>query len=138
MMHAPEKYRVKTGRLASDASDGNNGAFFIPTRPNNPPLKVICSDSTEPGLPAHLGGWEHVSVSLPHRCPIWEEMCLVKDLFWDSEDCVVQFHPPHDQYVSNHPFCLHMWRRIGIEYETPPMFLVGIKSAGTLPLSSQS
>lgn len=27
--HAPNKYRVKTGHLASDDSIGNNGAFFI-------------------------------------------------------------------------------------------------------------
>ncbi len=26
------------------------------------------------------GGWEHVSVSLPRRCPTWDEMCLIKDI----------------------------------------------------------
>ena len=29
------------------------------------------------------GGWEHVSVSLARRCPTWEEMCMVKDIFWE-------------------------------------------------------
>lgn len=46
------------------------------------------------------GGWEHVSVSLPRRCPTWDEMCLIKDIFWDEEECVVQFHPPRSQYVQ--------------------------------------
>lgn len=40
------------------------------------------------------GGWEHVSVSLSNRCPTWEEMCMVKDIFWGEDECVIQFHPP--------------------------------------------
>lgn len=31
------------------------------------------------------GGWEHVSVSLRNRCPTWDEMCLVKDIFWRDD-----------------------------------------------------
>ena len=27
------------------------------------------------------GGWEHVSVSLQNRCPTWDEMCRIKDIF---------------------------------------------------------
>lgn len=65
-------------------------------------------------------GWEHVSVSLPRRCPTWDEMCLIKDIFWDEEECVVQFHPPRSQYVDTHPYCLHLWKKIGETYETPP------------------
>ncbi|WP_456813633.1 MULTISPECIES: DUF7694 domain-containing protein [unclassified Bradyrhizobium] len=45
--------------------------------------------------------WEHVAVSTPRRCPNWEEMCFVKDLFWNEEECVMQLHPPHSQYVNN-------------------------------------
>lgn len=62
----------------------------------------------------------HVSVSLPRRCPTWDEMCLIKDIFWDEEECVVQFHPPRSQYVDTHPYCLHLWKKIGETYETPP------------------
>lgn len=40
------------------------------------------------------GGWEHVSVSFASRCPTWDEMCEVKDIFWTPEECVVQYHPP--------------------------------------------
>lgn len=66
------------------------------------------------------GGWEHVSVSLKNRCPTWEEMCMVKDIFWGEEECVVQFHPPKSESVNAHPYCLHLWKKIGETYETPP------------------
>lgn len=66
------------------------------------------------------GGWEHVSVSLKNRCPTWEEMCVVKDIFWEESECVVEFHPPKSEYVDIHPYCLHLWKKIGAEYELPP------------------
>lgn len=72
------------------------------------------------------GGWEHVSVSLPTRCPTWDEMCWIKRLFWDDEECVVQFHPPKSQYVNNHPFCLHLWRPTETTIPTPPTEFVGV------------
>lgn len=73
-------------------------------------------------------GWEHVSVSLEKKkCPNWGIMCAVKDLFWDPEDCVIQFHPPASAYVNAHPYCLHLWRKIGHEYEIPDSILVGPK-----------
>lgn len=73
-------------------------------------------------------GWDHVSVSLPYRCPTWDEMCAIKGLFWDSEDCVVQYHPPESQYVNNHPFCLHLWRPLEYgEMPIPKTFLVGLR-----------
>lgn len=65
-------------------------------------------------------GWEHVSVSYPNRTPTWDEMCRVKDIFWNEEECVVQYHPPKSEYVNFHPYCLHLWRRIGEEYPMPP------------------
>jgi hypothetical protein len=71
------------------------------------------------------GGWEHVSVSMRNRCPTWDEMCMIKDIFWDEEECVVQFHPPKSQYVNRYPHCLHLWKKIGEVYETPPKIFVG-------------
>jgi hypothetical protein len=121
--HAPNQYRVRTGRLASDDNDGNNGLFFIPSRRHGVPLKVICSDGE---------GWEHVSVSFPDRCPTWEEMCTIKHLFWDDTDTVVQFHPPRAEYVNNHRFCLHMWRPTGQQIGTPPGWMVGYADVGVL------
>lgn len=63
--------------------------------------------------------WEHVSVSLPDRCPTWEEMCFIKSLFWNEEDCVVQYHPPKSDYVNVSNNCLHLWKFKG-EMPRPP------------------
>lgn len=102
--------------MGSDDSIGNNGAFFVPRPKESSPLRVIASDC--------YGGWEHVSVSLPNRCPTWDEMCKIKSLFWDADDCVIQFHPPESDYVNNHPYCLHMWRKIDFDFPLPPKEMV--------------
>jgi len=60
---------------------------------------------------------EHVSVSLNRRCPKWDEMCMIKDIFWDEEELVAEFHRPKSQYVNLHPYCLHLWRKVGWEAE---------------------
>ena len=116
MFKAPEEYRVKTGQLATDASYGNNGFFVFDFEGRQ--LAVTASDGE---------GWEHVSVSLENRNPNWREMCLIKNMFWGKEDCVVQYHPPESEYVNNHEYCLHLWRPIGKEIPAPPSILVGIK-----------
>jgi len=113
----PEKFRVRTGRIASDETFGNNGAFELLLKtPGKPRLFAIASDQA---------GWEHVSVSRKDRCPTWDEMCAVKDLFWTEEDAVVQFHPPRSNYVNNHPFCLHLWKPADGSLLLPPSILVG-------------
>lgn len=115
----PEQYRITKGQLRSTADYGCNGAFHIPTRPGQPPFTVICSDQM---------GWQHISVSLPGRCPTWDEMCKVKAMFWDDEDCVMQLHPPKSQWISNHPYCLHLWAPMdGQRIPMPPSEMVGFK-----------
>ena len=118
MFHVPNHYRVKEGPLASEDRDGNNGVFSVHYIPKKIYLQIIASDGM---------GWEHVSVSTSRRTPIWEEMCGVKDIFWDEEDCVVQFHPPKSEYVNCHKFVLHLWRPIDQEILRPPSILVGPK-----------
>lgn len=113
----PEKYRIRNGRMATDPSYGNNGAFFV--RTNQIVLKVIASDGN---------GWEHVSVSLSDRCPTWKEMNIIKDLFWEPEDCVIQYHPPQSEYINCHPYCLHLWRPIDKTIPIPPTWMVGPQS----------
>jgi len=82
-------------------------------------IRVIASDALDTG-------WEHVSVSIEgaDRCPTWEEMSRVKDLFWGEEELVVQLHPPKSQYVNYHPYCLHLWRCPQFSYPLPPTELV--------------
>lgn len=106
MFHVPEKYRIP-GHDYGDS--GNNGCFAYKR------LRTIASDSE---------GWEHVSISLPGRTPRWNEMCKVKNLFWDKEDCVIQYHPPEADYIRDHPNILHLWRPIGITLPMPPVYLV--------------
>lgn len=128
MFRVPEKFRVRKGKLISDASYGNNGAFMIKAVQPIPGgqhiayfFLCIASDGE---------GWEHVSVSVVHpemsRTPSWEEMCAIKDIFWEPQDCVVQYHPPKDKYVNQHPFCLHLWRKIGFDMPVPNPDLVGM------------
>jgi hypothetical protein len=124
MMHVPEDSRMTWGELASTPQHGNNGAFIVHLDATLL-LHVIASDG---------GGWEHVSVSRPDSTPSWDNMAAVKRLFWDPEDCVVQFHPPESEYVNNHAHCLHLWRCIdGRAFPMPPSIMVGLKG---LTLSS--
>jgi hypothetical protein len=71
-------------------------------------------------------GWEHVSIRLHNqqRCPLWDEMCFFKDLFWRPDETVMQLHPSDCDYINNHPYVLHLWKPIGIEIPTPPLFMV--------------
>lgn len=77
---------------------------------NNPPVAIIYSWG---------GYWDHVSVSFRDRCPTWEEMCQVKDIFFNDDECVVQYHPPKNEYVNNHPYCLHLWKWQKGEFPKP-------------------
>lgn len=113
-----EKFRVRNGFWKSETGD-SHGLFFVQYKNNKAPLKVLSSPFDEE--------WQHVSVSLPDRCPTWEEMAHIKKLFWGEDVTVVQFHPKKSEYVNNHPFCLHLWRKKDEEIELPPSGLVGVK-----------
>jgi hypothetical protein len=120
MFHVPEDCRLRTHRqLGTDSSYGNNGVFILHYRKEE--LHVIASDDRD--WPPELGPlkWEHVSVTARNRIPTWEEMCFVKNLFWDLDDCVIQFHPPGWRYVNRNPNCLHLWRPIEFAIPLPPI-----------------
>jgi len=120
MFKVPEKYRVLSGLFSSQSTDGNNGCFEVKSIKLKRSLNVIASDGEL---------WEHVSVSLHDRCPTWEEMCIVKSLFWDDDDLVIQMHPPESDWINNHNYCLHLWRKCDSNSycERPPGILIGIK-----------
>jgi len=119
-----EKYRRKDlemqhyGVTGEGTADGVFVAEVLSNRTHNT-LRMISSAGE---------GWEHVSVSLEYRCPTWEEMCFVKDLFWMPEEAVFQLHPPASEYVNHHPHCLHLWRPIDNDMPLPPAEFVGPKS----------
>lgn len=110
-----ELFRRTTGSMASDATYGNNGQFIIPG-PMHEKLLVQVSDG---------GSWEHISVSTKRRCPTWEEMQFVKELFWDDEETVMQYHPARSRYVNVAKNCLHMWRPVGVTLPMPPLWMIG-------------
>jgi hypothetical protein len=122
MFHVPERFRIISGRMGSNQSYGNNGAFRIPSPRGKRELFIIASDGMK---------WEHASVHASQGqedyTPTWDEMCFIKDLFWDDEDVVMQLHPKKSQYVNNHPNTLHLWRPTESSIPTPDSILVGIK-----------
>lgn len=73
--------------------------------------------------------WDHVSVSTPTRCPTWDEMCQVKDVFFDPSEVVMQLHPAKSEYVNHHPFCLHLWKPQKMVVPQPPSHFVGPRSS---------
>lgn len=132
----PNKYRHKNlGPWSSEDEDGFNGAFTIPLQ-KQVLANCIVSDGTgveQFGLPL----WEHVSVHIvdhgKERTPSWKEMNQIKDIFWEEDECVVQFHPPKKDYVNNHPHVLHLWRWKEGDFPRPPSQYVGIKDLGVIP-----
>lgn len=105
-----------------------HGSFIV--RDVHASLVIISSGTLELEDPAlnELSEWEHVSISLIgfHQCPTWDQMCFIKNLFWEEEETVVQFHPPKSEHVNNHPYCLHLWKP-PYAIPTPPAIAIGIK-----------
>jgi hypothetical protein len=122
--HIPEKLesgRVLSGIFATSPEHGPYGSFIV-QGPCGCDLHII----------GHLReGWEHVSVSTRRRrTPNWQEMCFVKDLFWDEEERVMQLHPPLSEYVKNNRYCLHLWKPLHQDIPAPPAIYVGIVGLG--------
>lgn len=78
-------------------------------------------------------GWEHVSISpLKHRfTPTWDDMCMLKDIFFYDHEEAIQIHPAKDVYVNNMQNCLHLWRCTYKEMVLPPSVLVGRRDGQT-------
>lgn len=109
-----DEFRVFIAGL-SVAVDSHNGIFRIMLKSSRLMFNVIASDGD---------GWDHVSVSTNYRCPRWNEMKEIKDMFFDEEETVVQFHPKKSEYINNDPYCLHMWRLQNYDFPKPPEYMV--------------
>lgn len=116
------KCRLKSGPYGSTESDGFNGFFCLLV--NGLKIKVLSGIGC---------GWHHVSVSIhdSDQPPSWSVMCQVKDLFYEPEDWVVQYHPAKSEYVNFHLGVLHLWKCLDREMPTPPSILVGPKQTET-------
>lgn len=109
-----DEFRRVHPTLGASPAGASWGYFEINTPHGT--LRVISGGRGEP--------WEHVSVSLQNRTPTGSEMCRVKNLFFGPDETVVQFHPDVRHYVNHHPFCLHLWKRTGFDYELPGKELI--------------
>lgn len=113
-------------QFKSEDSDGMNGFFVIPVAQDTWALTLAsCGNEIVP--------WDHVSArigvkkyhgKMVERCPSWDEMCLLKDIFWDDTECVMQLHPKAADYVNHHPFVLHLWKPHNLEIPMPPKISV--------------
>jgi len=113
------RWRVRTGKLGSNETLGWNGAFIVPI--NGQLWQVIISDGTGMNV-----GWRHLSATNAQRreVPPWDVMCRLKELFFADDAWVVQFHPPKDDYVNDHPFVLHLWEPLEEKLPVPSIVLV--------------
>ena len=115
--HNLEKFRYTNPALAKlyvpQKVGSIEGVFEIPY--SSVTLRIICGCGE---------GWDHVSVSLPDRCPTWNEMQWVKGLFFKKEETVFQFHPPEKDYVNACKTVLHLWRPWKTRIQLPPRYML--------------
>ena len=106
--------------VLEDGIDGFTGLIAMPTWKGS----LVVSKG---------GGWEHISVS-PAKLriiPTWEDMRILKDIFWNEDEAVIEVHPPKAEYVNNMPNCMHLWRCYYKDMVLPPSCFVGIKKGQT-------
>ena len=103
-------------KIIKEGKDGFGGTFYDKKSRCN--LNFIMSWGA---------GFEHCSVSMPTRCPSWEQMCAIKDAFWNDDEVCMQLHPAKKDYVNNHPYCLHIWKPLKEKIPLPPTVMVGVK-----------
>jgi hypothetical protein len=109
MKNQKEILSIERLKVVRTGIDGGIGQIFFPAQ--REPMTVVWSFG---------GGWEHVSVSYRRRTPTWDEMCKVKEMFWNENETVVQYHPKKSEYKNLHEHCLHLWRKCGEDFELPP------------------
>ena len=79
------------------------------------PLKVIASWGMD---------WDHVSVSLPNRTPNYQEMKMVKRIFFEADETAIEYHPAESDYISVNDNVLHLWRPQKLVIPMPPSIMV--------------
>lgn len=115
------KYRRVTANVVTvmgSIGDDRNGVFDVPHPRTGVVLLVIASSGDD---------WDHVSVSLPNRCPDWEEMEYVKRMFFEDHETAMQLHVPPAEHKNLANTCLHIWRPQASEIPRPPAELVGAR-----------
>lgn len=72
-------------------------------------------------------GWDHLSVSFDDETPSWECMQEMKEIFFKDDEVCIQIHPKKEEYINNHPHCLHMWHYLEGEVPTPDYLMIGFR-----------
>src|SRR5262245_54992021 len=109
-LHHLDKWRVYDPPSPAGAT---YGAFTIPNPfDRGTTLCVIVSDGKKV---QGTDGWEHVSVHIGvapkiTRIPNWREMDWIKELFWDMNEIVIQFHINDARKINHHKTTLHLWK----------------------------
>jgi len=97
-LHILDKYRASESERRIAGVDGDGGCGCFKVYVNGRSFFIVASDG---------GGWDHISVSPCNRkrqgCPTWEEMCAIKDMFFEPEERVVQYHPPQERVRQSAP-----------------------------------
>lgn len=109
--------------LYGSVGDTHNGIFAFRIEPDKKPGPVLhCVASN--GF-----GWDHVSVTVANlkkpRCPTWEEMTFVRNMFFKTDEVVMELHVAAKDHISLHDHCLHLWRPQGEQIPLPPTWMVG-------------
>ena len=118
-LRALDPYRLKNEeiRIYGTTGDDRNGYF-----------KVFVGGRSFFVIAASGGEWDHVSVTPCNKkrksCPTWDEMCAIKDMFFEPEETVVQYHPAKSNYVNLHQYCLHLWKPQKKQIPMPPEIMV--------------
>lgn len=115
MFKAPEDHRVRVGNMRTTEEHGNNGVFKI-IEGYRSEVQIVCIASDQ-------NGWENVSVAVKKNgktiSPTHGQMQKVKELFWEAEDCVMQFYPPKSQSPKKGSKILYLWRKAGENFAVP-------------------
>lgn len=109
------RWRVRTGKYASEDVAGWNGVFLVPI--GGELYNVMISDRM---------GWKHLSISNAQKkkLPDWQAMRQVKACFFADDEWVCQFFPAKDDYVNDAEWCLHLWMPLDVELPHPSIALV--------------
>lgn len=101
---------IRNHRDMTMIAEGEDGMAFTWNR-NGSTLRVILS---------YGGGWDHVSVSRPHKLPGYHDMKAVKRFTFNPGEWAMELHPPASDYISVNDNVLHIWRPQGAEIPVPP------------------
>jgi hypothetical protein len=114
-LRALDRYRVHGHDRHGGLGCASGGSFMIRCKSSTKTVRVVASNGY---------GWDHVSVSLPSRCPTWEEMDEVKRLFFRDDEVAMQIHVAVNDHINIHPYVLHLWRPHEAVIPLPPKILV--------------